>query len=280
MVSAHPSDNAALPAIATTQEDVQELFLQAPGARSCYDDWMRNPRRARVRPLVLNHETRVLYDLSFRDVFATCKRTSHALGDIKWSDIQHVKPAQNWHPTFAFTHLLHHLMEQIGGIPTWDVYWDFLRKSSVGRGWLGDEASEQEEALVREGEPQEIAEQAIQWRIGNAYYGILRDLYTVSYLREEGLDVRAHPLADALFRADGWVGRTVLSLRIGNKVYRKDYEGRKVKVEDLLARAPQPFRIETIELETPTVYGSVKLPSRADMDRVIRDIRNSDGIAH
>lgn len=115
--------------------------------------------------------------------------------------------------------------------------------------------------------------------MGNAYYGILRDIFAVSYLREEGLDVRAHPLADALFRVDGWVGRAVISLCIGNEEYRKNGMGRKAKVEEILAEAARPFRVKAIELPIPRKYGVVKLPSPADLDQVIRASRSDRGFA-
>ncbi len=60
----------------------------------------------------------------------------------------------------------------------------------------------------------------MRWRIGNYYYSFLREIHLLSILRETGLDLLFHPLADALFRVDAWLGDLVLSLYVGNARYR------------------------------------------------------------
>lgn len=126
-----------------------------------YEQWRRDARRDKVRSLVLGHETNVLYRLSLRDVYATCRDTTHALGEIRKDDVQRVDEARNWNPSFAFTHLLHYQLEQIGRIPTWQDFWHFLRETPDGQEKLGNEASKLEKDLVQRGRSQKIAQQPV-----------------------------------------------------------------------------------------------------------------------
>jgi hypothetical protein len=100
----------------------------------------------------------------------------------------------------------------------------------------------------------------VRWRIGLAYYSFAREVYTIAVLRVAGLDVRSHPLADALFRVDAWTGRTVLSLYISNARFRDGALGRKPRTTSILAGATPPFRCEELRLTTRHEFGCVHLP--------------------
>lgn len=52
------------------------------------------------------------------------------------------------------------------------------------------------------------------WRLGNAYYSCLRELYVLAVLREAGVPAEYHVIADALFRADFRAGETIISLYV------------------------------------------------------------------
>ena len=118
------------------------------------------------------------------------------------------------------------------------------------------------------GYPPAQVSQAIRWRIGLAYYSFVRETYTIAALRSGGLDVRAHPLADALFRVDAWTGRTVLALYIRNPRFRDGPRGRKPRTADILANSHPPFRYEELLLPVRHQFGCVHLPA-ADQIRAM-----------
>lgn len=100
----------------------------------------------------------------------------------------------------------------------------------------------------------------MRWRVGNYYYSFLREIHVISVLRQRGIDVRFHPLADALFRVDAWSGHTALSLYVGNKEFKRgDEEGRKWRTEEILDGAGPLFSFETIELKPADKFDIVYL---------------------
>lgn len=114
----------------------------------------------------------------------------------------------------------------------------------------------------------------MRWRVGNAYYSFLREIYTVVELRSQGVDLRVHPLADALFRVDAWVGSKALSLRVGNEKFRKGGDGgRKVPTEKLLADVYPPLEFATLELSPATKFGRVHLPAAHHLESAAERLR-------
>ena len=96
-----------------------------------------------------------------------------------------------------------------------------------------------------------------------------------SCLTETPCVLRAHPLADALFRADAWSGRTVLSLYIGNPRFREGPRGRKPRTADILSGAEPPFRVEELRLAAGHAFGRVHLPGGDQIRAVARRINAS-----
>jgi hypothetical protein len=240
-------------------------LLVTDDARNAYQTWREHPRRRRVVPVVESHRTRVLYDLTPQDVEQVCRDTEHALGEVKSKQVARISGARDWNPDFAFTHLLHYCMEQQKRLPTWQEFRHFLLETEEGHEMLGRQARQCRDSLIGPDVSKDLATDAMRWRVGNSYYGVLRDIYTVVQLRAQGLDVRAHPLADALFRVDAWSGRTVLSLRVRNAMFRDAHGGRKLPAEDLLRDARPRFHVEPIELEPADKFGVVHLPKQTDI---------------
>ncbi|MEE1929775.1 hypothetical protein V1J52_16535 [Streptomyces sp. TRM 70351] len=205
-----------------------------------------------------------------------CERTEHALGTVQRSAGESVRGIVDWHPAFAFAHTFHVCMERTGRLPTYGQFRDFALEDELGRRMLGDPAKHKLEAEQLKGVPRDQARAAMRWRVGNAYYGFLREVYTVVSLRSRGIGLEVHPVADALFRADAWAGRTVLSLRVGNAEFRRgDREGRKVRTEQLLADVRPALHFLPIELGAATTYGRVHLPSRDHLEAALRQIRQA-----
>ncbi|WP_143079125.1 hypothetical protein [Streptomyces monashensis] len=255
--------------IETSAEDVLELFCTSVATRQRFEAWKTDPRRVEVVPVVMAHRTRVLYGLTESDVRRICRETEHALGDVRRQVGESVPEIVDWHPNFAFTHTFHACVEHIGTAPTYQQFRKFALDEQTGRRMLGDPSRRIIRRLVESGRYSERrARAAMRWRIGNAYYGFLREVYTLVQLRSRGMDLRVHPLADALFRVDAWAGRRALSLRVGNSKFRKGLNaGRKTRTEELLSGILPPLHFDSIELEAATRFGEVHLPSAAHLDR-------------
>jgi hypothetical protein len=252
----------------TTAEDVLGRFCTSVGTRKRFEDWKADPRREEVAPLVLAHRTRVLYYLAEEDVEGVCRDTEHALGPVKRADGESVREIVDWHPNFAFTHTFHICVERIGAVPTYQQFREFALHDADGQRMLGHPSKETIRRLVDAGCPQWQAQAAMRWRIGNAYYGFLREVYTLVQLRLRGIDLSVHPLADALFRVDAWIGCRALSLRVGNRKFREGANaGRKSRPEQLLADLEPPLQFDTIELEAATTFGQVHVPTAVHLDQ-------------
>ncbi|KFZ77012.1 hypothetical protein ED92_38595 [Amycolatopsis sp. MJM2582] len=277
----------------TTADEVRSTFLASPEARHEYfGKWENNPRRIEhgVVSTMRNHVTKAIYSCTL-DTFEWIKDNhEHPLKDIKKKDIAHISLAANWNPDFAFVHLFHLLMEDLGRPPLWSEFDRFAYGTGEGMKMFGAERAVREnkifdQELARitaksptaknpENRAKLLANGSLDWRIGNAYYGFMRDMYTAVALRERGLDVRVHPLADANFRIDGWIGHNILSVFVVNPRYkiadqqRADYHhmGRKRHVEELFPRSE--FDFVALTMEGAHEHGKFHFPSKAAIDEV------------
>ncbi|MYW97457.1 hypothetical protein G3I59_44315 [Amycolatopsis rubida] len=257
--------------IVTTADEVVATFKVTEAMERKFKNWHDDESRSQVVDLVTRHRTAELYRLTLDDVRRVCTSTDHALGNVERRKAESVAKARDWWPKFAFTHVMHHYLEQQQELPTWQHLRQYLLGTDEGMFLLGNDATELSNELLHDGVPQDLARDAIQWRVGNAYYSFLREVYTIVTLRSRGLDVRVHPLADALFRVDAWMDNTVISLFVENENYRRQKglppTGRKDRPSDLLRGALQPFRFYDIELGRATAWGEVHLPSNTMLDR-------------
>ncbi|MER6999857.1 hypothetical protein [Streptomyces sp. NPDC000410] len=227
--------------------------------------------------MVEAHRTSLVYALAPADVEAVCRITEHALGTVKRSSGESVRAIVDWNPDFAFMHVFHVCMEQLGMLPSYQDVRRYAHSDPLGKRMLGEPAKAKVRELVERGFSERQVRDAMRWRVGNAYYSFLREMYTVVQLRYSGIDVRVHPLADALFRVDAWVGRTAISLRVGNKKFRQGLgEGRKTPAEELLGAELPPFKFSTIELAPATRFGSVHLPSSQHLNAAVARISAQD----
>ncbi|WP_152646219.1 hypothetical protein [Streptacidiphilus albus] len=268
----------------TTAQDVLAHFAVTEAAKAAYLAWQTDDRyRSTVVPCVLGHRVAAAYALTHEDVLRACAATElpygHALGTVRKAEAERVVPIRDWNPPFAFTQVLHHLLEQMGSIPTWPEFVDYIRWSREGREMLGNDAGLVLRAagarVDSAGNPRWTApaiNDALRWRLGNAYYSFLRELHVLVHLRARGLDARVHPLADALFRADAWIGRTVLSIYIGNPRYRHEHEGRKQEAQRLLGAAPRPFTFESINLPNDARRGMAYLAPDTLLEQRVQEL--------
>lgn len=259
----------------TTAADVVGRFNVTPRAQRTYSKWLGDESRAEVVEYVSGHRTCLLHEVDPAHVEQTCRWTAHALGNVDKSIAIAVEPIERWNPAFAFTHVLHYAVEKERRILTWQEFFSFIREDPLADRMLWTPSIlEIEEILEQRGDQWSEYEikSAIRWRVGNAYYSFLREVYVVSHWRALGLDVRVHPLADALFRVDAWYQNTVVSLYVGNQRYRDGGFGRKIPVTEMLGGAQPPFRFVEIRLPAASRFGEVLLPSLAEVRSVARKI--------
>lgn len=257
----------------TSSDEVIVTFAVTSRARALLRRWQADPERPHVARTVLRHTAKVLYQLDLPAVEAVCRATGHPLGDIRKQAAMAVQPVVDWRPDFAFTHVMHLALETLGSLLTFGEFGRFCADHPVGRAALGDPARQVKERACRRGYEPAHAAQAIRWRIGLAYYSFIREVYTITALRAAGLDVRAHPLADALFRVDAWTGRTILSLYIRNPKFRDGVRGRKLPTSHILAGAQPPFRFEELRLATRHQFGCVHLPEPGEIRAIAQHIK-------
>ncbi|SEG94102.1 hypothetical protein SAMN04489712_14310 [Thermomonospora echinospora] len=247
----------------TTADDVLVLFNVTPQARAEFDKWANGSRKHTVVPHVLAHRTRVLYQIEPEDIERVRDLQDpeqHALGDIKRQEGEQIGAVVDWEPDYAFVHVFHYALETLGQVPTWQRFRHFCHDEAKARQMLWEPAQQLRGELNKRGWSHEQIYKSVRWRVGNSYYSFLREIHVIASLRRRGVDVRFHPLADALFRVDAWWGRTVLSLYIGNPKYKQgESRGRKPRPESILATASPPFSFETIELPPADKFGIVHL---------------------
>lgn len=254
--------------MATTGSEVIARFAgRSRRATSRLDAWRSDPSKVDVVPLVEGHDVSVLYTLAPADVIAVCERTEHALGDVRKRDIESMESIRDWHPAFAFTHVLHFAVERLGCLPSFEEFRAFCRDDPTGRRTLWDPAIEMIRRSASPGGDLRFARDAMRWRIGNAYYSFLREVFVLAVLRDRGLEAQVHPLADALFRVDLWINDVNVSLFIGNTLFRASGAGRKDRPEDLLADSDPPFRFHSLQLPTQHRFGIVHLPARDSIEQ-------------
>lgn len=260
----------------TTAQNVLDLFDVTPRTRQILTEWRtRKSKKDTVVPFVEAHETSQLYQLEPGDVERVCRGTEHALGEVKRQAAESVQEIVDWHPDFAFMHVLHYCLESVGKLPTWQDFHKFVREDPQARAMLWEPAQMEIERVATSlvNVSRSTIKDSMRWRVGNAYYSFLREIYVTTHLRAAGLDVCMHPLADALFRVDFWCGRTVCSLLVKNSKFHKDNEGRKTKTSGLLAGAVPPFQFHKIQLAKATRFGVVHLPSPEQIREAVSQLR-------
>lgn len=257
-----------------TSEETIARFARSENACEALRRWKADPRRSCVVPFVLAHQNTVLASATPDDVREVAVATEHALGAIRKREVTRIPRIRDWHPDAAFTHVLSFVAEDLGRLPTYQAF----RSAAEGlrfRQMLWEPAQIEIEHVVAQGVGRQQAKDAMRWRIGNAYYSFLREAYVMAELRSRRLDVRSHPLADALFHVDCWVGDVNIELCIGNRQFRAGGLGRKTASSELLSDAEPRFRTLQIELPVGREFGRVHFPDNLTLNQVAERLRSA-----
>ncbi len=255
----------------TTYESAVAHFTRSKQAVQELQRWRALPGKGPVMGFAEQLVARRLYDISPGQVEEACSQTRHALTwpdgrRLRRSVGQAVTKVADWYPEFPLVHTLYYAVEVFGRPPLWDEFVGFWRDDPQAKIMLGTPAGRQVRLAIANGENKADAEEAMWWRLGNAYYSLLRELYVLSSLRRLGLDVQYHVIADALFRADFWIGDSVISLYVANDRYRGARGGRKRHPREILGDCPS-FTFADMPRLTRHEYGTVHLPSRSEIER-------------
>ena len=122
-------------------------------------------------------------------------------------------------------------MEKAKSLPTWQEWWNWLK--SDGKTFYIDVVKEKKgyDELVQD--EKDAVRDAVQWRLGKAYYSAFREVELLTKLRSTGLPVQYHMLADVLLKVDMWMNNTLVSVFFKNVEYRDENEGRKHRAEEI-----------------------------------------------
>jgi hypothetical protein len=219
-------------------------------AKAAYDEWRSDPTKADVVSYVTHFTHSYLFAIEpkeFEEVRQrmASSRREHALeGAEKEDETQDSEGLEN---SWAYVQLFYRFIEEKRCVPSW-LEW---------RRWL---ATEVPALLVgplktkfdwdsRSPEQRSALRRSLRWRIGNAYYGTMRELNVLIRLRAMGIPVKYHVLADALFAVDCWNNDNIVSVFVGNATM-KDAKGggRKRRPQDRLGNAKPPFAFHDITL--------------------------------
>ncbi|WP_326945795.1 hypothetical protein OG439_40725 [Amycolatopsis sp. NBC_01307] len=274
----------------TSADEVRSTFLVTQEAKDTYYRWENNPRRAEVVSTMRDHTTKAIYDCTLDDFKWIKAHHTHPLGTVRKKDIEHIAWARDWNPRFAFVHLFHLLLEHLNRPPLWSEFDRFVCETETGMNMFGTEREELENRIFTaelrrlrarppagkdpESEARRLAKASLDWRVGNAYYGFMREMYTAVALRERGVNVKVHPLADANFRTDGWAGQNILSIFVINPKYKvadqqraeRRQQGRKTAVEKLFPNSE--FSFVELTMERAEHFGEFHFPSEEAIEEV------------
>lgn len=245
-------------------------FTRSRRATKELEAWKALPGKRPVVAFAEQLTIRAAYEISPAQVEEACVRTRHAL---TWPDgrglsrrtAASVPEIADWYPNFPLVHTLYYAVETFGGPPLWDDLIAFWREDPQAQLMLGLPARRKLNQAISEGADPRAAQEAMWWRLGNAYYSLLRELYVLAVFRDLGVSAEYHVIADALFRADFWSGDTVISLFVVNEQYRSAAGGgRKRHPREILGDFAG-FRFADLPRLTRHEYGTVHLPSRDEI---------------
>jgi hypothetical protein len=255
----------------TTYESAVAHLTRSPSAQRELAAWRQIPGKAPVVEFARELTSRHLYDVTPAMVEDACARTTHALAwdngvGLRRVVAESVGKVVDWYPNFPIVHTLYYAIECFERPPLWHELREFWRSDDQAQLMLGLPARQCVGQAIGAGALQRDAEEAMWWRLGNAYYSCLREMYVLAVLREAGVPAQYHVIADALFRADLWAGDTIISLYVANAKFRDGAGGRKRSARSLLGDFAG-FRFADMPRLTRHQYGTVHLPSKNEIER-------------
>jgi hypothetical protein len=233
----------------TTAAEVRRVFNVTEASRDRFNNW--HSTRPRVAAHALGHTAAVVNALTSTDTADVFRQES--LGAALSARGQAVLPIDDWRPEFAPAYVFHRAVESLGRLPGWGEFRRFCQGDEQAVVMLWGPAADLVDQVTGRGVEGSVARAAMRRRIGREYAEFVRALHVAAALRERGLAVLTHPLAEAVFGVDAWAGRVVFVLRDGPH-----------RAEELLFQAMPPYFFERV----PGLERG--LPSERELDTVVR----------
>lgn len=259
----------------TTAADVVRYFAAGRAARNELEKWRR--KTPEVVERVMAHVAATPYRVGSEEVSRF--RTGHPLRQIASEAAYRETVIQNWRPDFAMVHLFHFCLEAHGGLFSYEEFRRFCASDNAGIAFSQQAQRTLQKLVELDGHDEEKTKHAMTWRVGNAYYSFLREIYLVATLREAGFDARIHPLADALFRVDAWCGTATVEMYVANPRFKQGDTGRKPKTAKYLEDQGR-FRFVRLEMDPQHSYGVLHLPTQDEVDRCVSDLQQWPGVQY
>ena len=201
-------------------------------------EWETRPGYEAVRSFAKNFVHEKLFELTGASVIDAINRGEHALGAVKKEE--QLPDVEDFTCPFSWSDSFHAFIEERGRPPSFNEFRTWLTKERPEFVW---------NALKKTFPVREVQYQrAIRWRIGKAYYSLMRELYILTMLRTDfGITLNYHVIADVRLRVDFWKGTNLFVLYFPNKKYRDDSEGRKMNPVKLFPAAK--FTVTKVEVE-------------------------------
>jgi len=222
-------------------EDVRRELILGGGATAAeiYSTWRRQRQTwtgyEGIAPFVEATNHQFLYTVTEQmvdDVKRHSTPSEHALGNLKKSEVVKVG-FEDVHIPWANEFLFHRYLEETRSLPKWPEWWKWLK--SDGRRFYIDVVKQKKGWDKLPSEQRDALRDAVQWRLGKAYYSAIREVELLTKLRSRfHLPVKYHVLADVLFKVDLWINKTIVSVYFENPEYRAQNEGRKRRPEGIL----------------------------------------------
>jgi hypothetical protein len=238
-----------------TALEVRRRFNVTEASRYHFNGWYST--RKRVVQHVLAQDAEVVHRITPGE--AERVFLADSLSSAIEAKAERVLEIDDWRPEFAFTYTFHYAVEQLERLPRWPDFRRFCARDEQAALMLWEPALAKIDEVVRRGVDKSVARAAMSLRVGRAYAKWVREIFTVAYFRERGMDVRVHPLADAVFQVDAWVGAFVLDLRGTHRS------------KDLLFQAMPPFFFESVPMPGA-------LPSTKELDLIMRKLGVEPGV--
>ncbi|WP_260636318.1 hypothetical protein [Streptomyces angustmyceticus] len=262
-------------ATVTSATDVEQLFAAQGEGRRILLQW--KSRKPRVAERVMSHVSAAPYTV--RSAQFDSFIFGHPLKRITSVSAYKQVKIRDWFPDFAMVHLFHFLLEEKGGLFSYQEFREFCMGDEAGRGFSQQAQDKVRDLVAREGEDESAARDAMAWRVGNGYYSFLREIYLVAKLRESGLDARIHPLADALFRVDAWCGRTTIEMFVANPNFKDNQGGRKKTTAHYLEDQKR-FDFVRMQITPQHGFGVLHLPTSEEVNRCIADLQKMPDVSY
>jgi hypothetical protein len=208
-------------------EDCKRELLEKPNrnGQAAYKEWRSRPGYDKLVEYVEGFTHRYLFTLSPEAVKKVMDDSEHPLGNVGKEEV--LRFIEDFTCPFALQHVFHGFIEQAGFVPTWQEFEAYIHEGARDkwfeplRALLHDLPAAL--ALVQQigkNEAWETIKRAIRWRLGKFYLSAMRELDLLTRIRELGVPVRYHLLADVLLRVDFWTDNTLVCVYFENRKYR------------------------------------------------------------